>query len=413
MTKLEVKDNKTYFGGLLIEDLAAKYGTPLYIYDAAIIESKYKQLCKAFNNKVNVKYAMKALSNISVLKLMKNLGSGLDTVSIQEVWMGLQAGFAPEQIIYTPNCVSLEEVKLAVKEGVIINIDNIPLLEQFGNHYGDSVPVCIRINPHIMAGGNYEISTGHIDSKFGISIHQLRHVQKVVENTKLNVKGLHMHTGSDILDVDVFLRGADVLFNVAHDYFPNLNFIDLGSGFKVSYSEGDITTDINELGKKLNARFAEFCKEYGKDLELFLEPGKFLVSESGLFVAKTNVVKQTTATVFVGVDTGMNHLMRPKLYNAHHEVTNVSYPQGTERFYSVVGYICESDTMAPDRKINEVNEGDLIAFHNAGAYGISMASNYNSRFRPAEVLIYKGKDYLIRKRETMEDITRNMIEIEF
>lgn len=413
MTKLEVKDNKTYFGGLLIEDLAAKHGTPLYMYDAAIIESKYKQLCKAFNNKVNVKYAMKALSNISVLKLMKKLGSGLDTVSIQEVWLGLQAGFAPEQIIYTPNCVSLEEVKLAVKEGVIINIDNIPLLEQFGNLYGNSVPVCIRINPHIMAGGNYEISTGHIDSKFGISIHQLRHVQKVVENTQLNVKGLHMHTGSDILDVDVFLRGADVLFNVAHDYFPGLDFIDLGSGFKVSYSEGDITTDIDELGRKLNARFAEFCKEYGKELELFLEPGKFLVSESGLFVAKTNVVKQTTATVFIGLDTGMNHLMRPKLYNAHHEVTNISYPQGTERFYSVVGYICESDTMAPDRKINEVNEGDLIAFHNAGAYGISMASNYNSRFRPAEVLIYKGKDHLIRKRETMEDVTKNMVEIEF
>lgn len=412
MTHLEIKDNKTYFGGLLIEDLAKKYGTPLYMYDAGVIEEKYTKLNKAFDLNIKVKYAMKALSNISILKFMKKLGSGLDTVSIQEVILGLEAGFLPEEIIYTPNCVSLEEITKAVEKGVIINIDNIPLLEQFGHKYGNTVPVCIRINPHIMAGGNYEISTGHIDSKFGISIHQMRHVQRVIAHTNLNVIGLHMHTGSDILDVGVFLRGSEILFELAED-FPDLTFIDLGSGFKVSYWPDDNTTNIDELGEQLSARFKELCKNYGRDLDLFFEPGKYLVSEAGLFVAKANVVKQTTATVFVGLDTGMNHLMRPKLYNAHHEVTNVSYPQGIERIYSVVGYICESDTMAPDRKLNEVNEGDLIAFHNAGAYGISMASNYNSRYRPAEVLIYNGKDHLIRKRETMEDITRNMIAIDF
>lgn len=410
MTQIETKDNVCYFGGLAIESLATKYGTPLYLYNGETIESKYKQLKAAFTRPVEIKYAMKALSNINVLKFMKKLGSGLDTVSIQEVWLGLEAGFKPEEIIYTPNCVSLEEIKLAVKEGVIINIDNIPLLEQFGHEFGDSVPVCIRINPHIMAGGNYEISTGHIDSKFGISIHQMRHVQRVIEHTNLNVIGLHMHTGSDILDVGVFLRGAEILFNLAFD-FPDLRFIDLGSGFKVSYWHDDITTDVEELGKQLSERFDSFCDEYGRTLDLFIEPGKFLVSEAGIFVAKSNVVKQTTATVFVGLDTGMNHLLRPKLYNAHHEVSNVSYPQGIERIYSVVGYICESDTLAPDRKINEVNEGDLIAFHNAGAYGMSMASNYNSRFRPAEVFVYKGKDYLIRARETMEDIKRNMVEV--
>ncbi|MCB0510056.1 MAG: diaminopimelate decarboxylase [Chitinophagales bacterium] len=411
MTPIEVKDNKSYFANLPIEELASKYGTPTYLYDAAIIEKKYKQLREAFKVKINIKYAAKALSNISVLKFMKKLGAGLDTVSIQEVELGLQAGFSPEEIIYTPNCVSIEEVSAAVDKGVIINIDNIPLLEQFGHKYGSSVPVCIRINPHIMAGGNYEISTGHIDSKFGISIHQMRHVQRVIQHTKLDVKGLHMHTGSDILDVDVFLRGAEILFEIAED-FPDLNFIDLGSGFKVSYWNDDNTTDVAELGKKLSERFKVFCSSYGRDLELFFEPGKYLVSEAGLFIAKANVVKQTTATVFVGLDTGMNHLLRPKLYNAHHEVSNVSYPQGIERIYSVVGYICESDTLAADRKLNEVNEGDLIAFHNAGAYGMSMASNYNSRFRPAEVLIYKGKDYLIRKREDMEDITRNMIAVD-
>ncbi|MCB9226003.1 MAG: diaminopimelate decarboxylase [Chitinophagales bacterium] len=411
MTQIEVKNNESYFGGIKITDLAEKYGTPLYIYDANVIVNQYNKLKKAFNKNTKIKYAAKALSNINVLKLLKKAGAGLDTVSYQEVLLGLKAGFKPEEIIYTPNCVSLAEVKMAVEKGVIINIDNIPLLEQFGHEYGNTIPVCIRINPHIMAGGHYEISTGHIDSKFGISIHQLRHVMRIVEHTKLKVRGLHMHTGSDILDVDVFIRGAEILFDIAQD-FPDLDFIDLGSGFKVSYWHDDITTDVNELGKKINKRFNEFCKNYGKELDLFFEPGKYLVSESGIFIAKVNVVKQTTATVFVGLDTGMNHLLRPKLYNAHHEISNVTYPQGIERIYSVVGYICESDTMAPDRKIAEVNEGDIIAFHNAGAYGMSMASNYNSRFRPAEVLIYNGQDHLIRKREDMEDITRNMIEIE-
>jgi diaminopimelate decarboxylase len=411
MTHLEVKNNKTFMGGVLLEDMAAKYGTPFYIYDAAVIEEKYVKLNQAFKHKIHVKYAMKALSNVSILKFLKNLGSGLDTVSIQEVLLGLEAGFEPNQIIYTPNCVSLEEISLAVEKGVIINIDNIPLLEQFGHKYGATVPVCIRINPHIMAGGNYEISTGHIDSKFGISIHQMRHVQRVIAHTKLHVIGLHMHTGSDILDVGVFLRGSEILFELAVD-FPDLQFIDLGSGFKVSYWKDDNVTNIEELGEQLSDRFTEFCKGYGRDLELFFEPGKYLVSEAGLLIARANVVKQTTATVFVGLDTGMNHLLRPKLYNAHHEITNISYPQGIERIYSVVGYICESDTMGPDRKLNEVNEGDLIAFHNAGAYGISMASNYNSRFRPAEIMLYEGKDYLIRKRETMEDITRNMIAVD-
>lgn len=411
MTSIEVRNNKSYFGNIPIEDLAAKHGTPVFLYNGEVIERKYKALKNAFSIPIQVKYAMKALSNISVLKFMKKLGSGLDTVSIQEVMMGLEAGFSPEEIIYTPNCVSMEEIVMAVDKGVMVNIDNIPLLEQFGHKYGSSVPVCIRINPHIMAGGNYEISTGHIDSKFGISIHQMRHVLRVIQHTNLNVVGLHMHTGSDILDVGVFLRGADILFDLAED-FQDLKFIDLGSGFKVSYWPDDNVTNVNELGKQLSKRFTDFCENYGRTLDLYFEPGKYLVSEAGLFVARANVIKQTTATVFVGLDTGMNHMLRPKLYNAHHEISNVSAPNGPERIYSVVGYICETDTLAPDRKMNEVNEGDLIAFHNAGAYGISMASNYNSRFRPAEVFVYKNQDYLIRKRETMEDITRNMVSID-
>jgi diaminopimelate decarboxylase len=408
---IELKNGEYHIGGIPVKEICDKYDTPSYVYNTATMERQYNQLKNAFSGaNTKIKFAAKALNNINVLKFFKNIGAGLDTVSIQEVWTGIRAGFKPSDIIYTPNCVSLEEIDMAVKEGVQINIDNISTLEQFGHKYGSSVPVCIRINPHVMAGGNINISTGHIDSKFGISIYQVRHLERVIKSEKIRVNGLHMHTGSDILDVDVFLRAAEILFEIT-SHFSDLEFIDFGSGFKVPYKPDDYSTDVADLGKKLTTTFNDFCKSYGRDLELWFEPGKFLVSQSGIFLAKVNVIKQTTATVFAGIDSGLNHLIRPMLYNAYHHITNVSNPDGAQRIYSVVGYICETDSFAYDRKLNEVREGDILAFHNAGAYGFTMSSNYNSRFRPAEVLIHKGKDYLIRKRETLDDLLRNQIEI--
>jgi len=391
--------------------IASKFGSPLYVYDSATIINQYNRLTKAFSKVKNLKvnYAVKALSNISILKLFKSLGSGLDTVSIQEVQLGLKAGFNPEDIIYTPNGVSLEEIENVAKLGVQINIDNLSILEQFGTKH-PNIPVCIRINPHVMAGGNTNISVGHIDSKFGISIHQIPLLLRIVENTKMNINGIHMHTGSDILDIDVFLYASEILFETAKQ-FKNLEFIDFGSGFKVPYKEGDIETNIEELGKKLTKRFNEFCKTYGKELTLAFEPGKFLVSQSGVFLAKVNVVKQTTSTVFAQIDSGFNHLIRPMLYGSQHEIINITNPSGRERFYSIVGYICETDTFANNRRINEIKEGDILCFKNAGAYCFTMASNYNSRYRPAEVLIHNGKPNLIRKRETFEDILQNQVEI--
>ena len=389
--------------------LAENYGTPLYVYNTDRIADRYLGLTKAFKDaKVKIKYAAKALTNINILRFLQQLGSGLDTVSIQEVELGLKAGFPPEEIIYTPNCVSFEEIKRAVELGVHINIDNISVLEQFGHHYGSKVPICIRLNPHILAGGNYQISTGHIDSKFGISIYQMRHVERVVASTGVKVRGLHMHTGSEIKDIDVFLRGVEILLEMA-DYFPDLEFIDLGSGFKVPYKPDDRETDIENLGKRLTKRFNEFCQSRGKNLELWFEPGKYLVSESGTFLVKVNVIKQTTATVFAGVDSGFNHLIRPMFYQSHHHISNLSNPEGIERIYTVVGYICETDTFAWDRRIAEIREGDILAFHNAGAYCFSMASNYNSRFRPAEVMIHEGKVHLIRERENLDDLLAKQI----
>ena len=392
--------------------LAEQFGTPLYVYDAEKIQSQFNRLTKAFSKveKLRINYAMKALSNISILQLLKDMGSGLDTVSIQEVLLGLHAGYAPEKIFYTPNGVSLEEIEEVNALGVQINIDNLSILEQFGTKH-PNVPVCIRINPHVMAGGNTNISVGHIDSKFGISIHQLPHLVRIVENTKMNIVGIHMHTGSDILDIEVFLYAAEILFDAARN-FKNLEFLDFGSGFKVPYKEDDVQTDIEELGKKLSKRFNAFCGEYCKDLTLIFEPGKFLVSEAGYFLTKVNVVKQTTSTVFAGIDSGFNHLIRPMLYGSQHHIENISNPKGKERFYSVVGYICETDTFANNRRIAEIKEGDILSFHNAGAYCFSMSSNYNSRYKPAEVLWLNGKGHLIRAHEKFEDLLQNQIPLQ-
>jgi len=392
--------------------LAEDFGGPVYVYDAEKIISQYNRLKNAFSKveRLRINYATKALSNIAILQLLRNEGSNLDTVSIQEVQLGLHAGFAPQNIIYTPNGVSFEEIEEAAKLGVQINIDNLVILEHFGTKH-PNVPVCIRINPHVMAGGNSNISVGHIDSKFGISIHQMPHILRIVANTGMNINGIHMHTGSDILDIEVFLYAAEILFDAAKN-FKNLDFLDFGSGFKVPYFKGDIETDIEELGRKLSKRFNAFEKEYGRELTLAFEPGKFLVSEAGYFLAKVNVVKQTTSTVFAGIDSGFNHLIRPMFYGSQHFIENISNPKGKERFYSVVGYICETDTFASNRKIAEIKEGDLLCFRNAGAYCFSMASNYNSRFKPAEVLWKDGKGILIRQRETMDDIYRNQIPLE-
>lgn len=390
-------------------NVVKQHGSPVYVYNADVITAQYNRLTSAFKKvrQLRLNYAVKALSNIAILQHLKGLGSGLDTVSIQEVQLGLAAGFSPDKIIFTPNGVSLKEIEEVAAMGVQINIDNLSILEQFGTRHPET-PVCIRINPHVMAGGNTNISVGHIDSKFGISIHQLPHVLRIVENTGMNINGVHMHTGSDILDIDVFIYATEILFETAMK-FDNLEFIDFGSGFKVPYKEGDIETDIEELGEKLGDRFNAFAKAYKKPLTLTFEPGKFLVSAAGKFLVSVNVVKQTTSTVFAQIDSGFNHLLRPMLYGSSHEIHNISNPKGRERFYSVVGYICETDTFANNRRIAEISEGDVLAFDNAGAYCFTMASNYNSRYRPPEVLWKDGEAYLIRKRETFEDLISNQI----
>ena len=390
-----------------------KFGSPAYIYDANKIEIQYKKLITAFSKIKNLRihYAVKALSNISILKFMKKLGSWLDTVSIQEVELGLLAGFDSNKIIYTPNGVSIDEIEAVSKLGVQINIDNLSILEQFGRR-NPNTAVCVRINPHVNAGGNSNISVGHIDSKFGISIHQIPLLLRIIKNTKMNINGIHMHTGSDILDIEVFLYASEILFENALK-FKNLEFIDFGSGFKVPYKRGDIETDIEELGEKLTIRFKKFCKKYGKKIALAFEPGKFLVSEAGYFITSVNSVKQTTSTIFAQINSGFNHFIRPMFYNSYHEIINISNPKGKKRFYSVVGYICETDTFANNREIEEISEGDILVFKNAGAYCFAMANNYNSRPKPIEIFLYNNKALIIREKENLKDILNKQIELNF
>jgi diaminopimelate decarboxylase len=397
--------------GLDLTAVCKEFGTPLYVYDAKKIIDQLTSLKNAFSETdVRIKYAAKALTNISILKLLKKHGAGVDVVSIQEAHLALGAGFLPHEIMYTPNCVDFEEIVEGVDLGLNINLDNLSVLEKFGKKYGETYPCCVRLNPHIMAGGNYKISTGHSQSKFGISVYQLPQIMELAEKYNIVINGLHIHTGSEITETEVFLKMAEILFGIARD-FPALKFIDFGGGFKVAYKEGDMVTNVYDLGLKLSKAFKEFYLSYGRKLELWIEPGKYLVSGAGNLLVRTNVVKSTPSVTFVGVNSGLNQLIRPMMYDAYHEIVNLSNPTGSQKVYTVVGNICETDTLGADRKLNEVREGDLLAIKNAGAYGYSMASNYNSRFRPAEVLIIDGEAKLIRRRDTLEDILRGQIDV--
>jgi diaminopimelate decarboxylase len=390
-------------------NLGQQFGTPLYVYHAEKIKEQYNKLTTAFRNS-NTKffYACKALTNINILKYILNLGCNVDCSSVNEVKLALHAGFPPDRILYTSSGIGFEEIEEAQSLGVIINIDSLSNLEKFGRKFGHSYPVGVRLRPNIMAGGNLKISTGHDKSKFGIPVDQVDKILALVKQYDLYIADLHIHTGSEIKDVDVFVRGIAILFDIVPQ-FTELKFIDLGGGFKVPYEEGDVETDIPQLAKKIEEAFANHPNPGGRPLQVWFEPGKFLVSECGYFITKVNVIKETGAATFVSVDSGFNHLIRPMFYDAYHRIENISNPKGVPKRYSVVGNICETDTFAWDRTINEVREGDYLVFYTAGAYGFEMSSNYNSRYKPAEVLVKDGQAHLIRKRDQFQDLLRNQI----
>ncbi len=400
-------------GHIDVLGLVEKYDAPLFVYDAEHIKRQYDRFVSSFKvPSLKVHYACKALSNINILRLFNEWGAGIDCVSINEVRLALKAGFSETDILFTPNNISTDEMEQAIAKGVKINVDNLSMLEYIGLRH-PKLPICIRINPHLMAGGHNKISVGHINSKFGISIHQVPLIKRIVKRYQIKVEGIHLHTGSDILDPDTFLMAADVIFEVVRQ-IPGVDFIDFGSGFKVKYRPSDLETDIEAFGAVFSKKFNQFVQEIKRPLTLRFEPGKYLVSEAGYFLARANVIKQTTACTFVGLDTGFNHLVRPMFYGSYHEIYNISNLKSvTKKLYTVSGYICETDTFAVDRILPEVRQGDILMFCNAGAYGFEMSSNYNSRLRPAEVILRDGRAYLARKRECFEALLANQVLIDW
>ena len=390
-------------------DIASNFGTPVYVYNAEKITQQYQRLLSSFSN-VDARffYAAKALTNINILSHINSIGCNVDCSSINEAKLALRAGFPSSNILYTSNNIEFSEIQEAVSLGISINIDSLSNLEKFGKHYGSSYPVGVRLRPNIMAGGNLKISTGHDRSKFGVPVEQLDELKSIVASTGLNIRTLHLHTGSEIKDVEVFIKGVQVLLNLTRQ-FNSVQVIDMGGGFKVPYKPEEVGTDMELLGKELSQVMTAFEKETGRHLQVWFEPGKFLVSESGYFVTTVTVLKKTPTIQFAGINSGLNQLIRPMFYGSYHQIENISNPQGTLHEYTVVGNICETDTFAEDRMIAEIREGDHLVFKNAGAYGFEMASQYNSRFRPAEVLVKDGKAMLIRRREELEDLLSTQI----
>jgi len=409
---MELINNTYSIQGITVENLTSEFGTPLYVYNADTIERQVKSFKSAFKDiNCKVKYACKANTNLSILKEMLNNGTGLDTVSIPEIKMGLMVGFEPNEIVFTPNCVDFSEIETAVELGVNINIENLPNLEKFGKKYGNTVPCFVRLNPGIHAQMNSDkVDWWHKQSKFGISADQLDKVKELEEKYDILIHGLHIHSSSVIMSPEIFIEGAKSIFNVVKQ-FKNIKYIDFGGGIKVDVGDDKAVINLNALGKELEPVFKEFCKDYGTDIQLWFEPGRYLICESGVLLTECNMIKENSGTPFVGTDSGFNQLIRPMFYNAYHEIVNTSNPNGNQKNYTVVGNICEIDNFAVDRPLNEVREKDIIAIKTAGAYGYSMASNYNSRFRPAEVLIKNKKAHLIRKRDSFNDLIKNQIVI--
>ncbi len=396
-----------------LTSIANEYGTPVYVYHAEKITEQHNKLKQAFQQSpTRFFYASKALTNINILKHLRTLGCDIDCSSINEVKLALYAGYDPKNILYTSNGIAFSEIEEAVSLGVNVNIDSLSNLEKFGKKYGHSYPVGIRLRPNIMAGGNLKISTGHEKSKFGIPIEQLDKILALVAQQNIFIQGLHVHTGSEIKDVSVFMKVADIFFDLV-PHFPEVSFLDLGGGFKVPYKEDEIGTDVPELGAKVAEVIQKLKETYNRNFETWFEPGKFIVSECGYFITEVNVMKQSGATVFAGVNSGFNHLIRPMFYDSYHRIENISNSGAAKHPYTIVGNICETDTFAWDRPISEIREGDLLVFYNAGAYGFEMGSNYNSRFKPAQVLVRNGEAHLIGKRDVFEDLLKNQVELPF
>lgn len=407
---MTTEHNNLYIGGCLAECLLDEFGSPLYAYESETIRDRFRALRTAIPYPAtDFHYACKANTNLAILRLLREEGALLDAVSPGEAFLGLTAGFTAADILFTGNNVTDDEMRYLRDLGILINIDSLSQLERYGM-LAPNTAVSIRINPDVVSGHHDHCITGGPKSKFGVTLDAINDVLRLVAHYRLEVIGVHAHVGSGILDPEPFMAAVDALLGVVRP-FQRLSFVDFGGGFGIPYAPGQQPIDLTAFGLRLTERFDRFCKEYGRPLRLKLEPGRFLVGESGVLLTRCNTVKRTQGRTFVGVDSGLHHLIRYPLYNAYHEIINASNVTDITEVYDVCGQICESsDFFARERPISRIREGDILAVLNVGAYGFAMSSNYNSRARPAEILVEAGVARVIRQRETMEDLLRGQMD---
>ncbi len=383
---------------------ASKYGTPLFVYDGNRMKENVDRLRQSFGKTIpDIHYACKALTNRNVIRLLHSYGCGIDAVSIYEMQAALSAGVPPSEINFTPSGAELSEYRFAIDKSIALHVDNAGKLEILASDY-PGLKVALRFNPDVRAGGHARLEVGAGDSKFGLYPEELPEVKRIVAEYGVRVNGVHCHVGSDIADEAYFIRAFEFLVSVSEHFSESLEYMDFGGGFKVRYKDSDHPTDMERVGKAVSKLFRKFCKALGRELQLVIEPGKSLVSDAGYFVVQVTALKQTNRREIAYVNSGFNHFIRPMYYDAYHHIENLSHPEGETKPYKVAGYLCETDTFALGRALPEIRVGDYLCFHNAGAYTMSMSSNYNLRPRPAEVLVVDGKDRLIRRAETLEDL---------
>lgn len=409
---IRVADNKLYLGCNSCNELVAKYQSPLYVYLDDILRDRCREvrdMVVGYEN-VTVNYSIKANSNIALLKIVREEGLCVDAMSPGEILFQLEAGFSPEQIFYIGNNVDEAEMRFAIKKGVKVSVDSLAQLEMYGR-LNPGGPVAVRINPGIGDGHHEKVVTAGEKAKFGVYYTDVEEIKKIAQEYNLHVTGLNMHIGSHYLDDSKYIAAAERLMQLAAG-FPDLDFIDIGGGLGIPYDKREGRLDLAETGRKLGRLFKDWAASYGKQVKFMLEPGRYIVAESGILLTKVNSVKTIAGRVFIGTDAGFSVLVRPTMYGSYHEIFNADNLFDDRQITAdICGNICESgDLLARDREISRTIEGDVLAVMDAGAYGYSMASNYNARLRPAEVLVQPdGSTRLIREREKLDDLLRHQV----
>ncbi|ONI48209.1 diaminopimelate decarboxylase [Candidatus Epulonipiscioides saccharophilum] len=396
-------------------ELLEKYSSPLYVYNEDIFRSKLRQIKNLVKYKNFIPhYSVKANTNIHLLKIVKEEGLHVDTMSPGEIFMALAAGFEPSELFYIPNNATIEDLNYAIERGVLISVDSVSQLQLYAKLNPNS-NVAVRFNPGVGAGHHDKVVTAGKKTKFGVNMDEFETVKKIIAENNLNLVGINQHIGSLFMDNNAFIESTTNLLDFAKS-FATLEFIDLGGGFGIPYHKqsGETPLDLVDLGIKLDEMFNQFNAEYGREICFQIEPGRFISCEAGIILGTVTGLKQNAHTTYLGCDIGFNVLARPIMYDSYHDIeiyTQRDQPDLIKYPMNVVGNICESgDIIAKDRELPHCHYGDIIAIMDAGAYGFAMSSSYNQRPRTAEILITSsGEEKVIRRRETFEYLIENML----